>query len=231
MQENKVVSPGWKSGTVIDEGGQVLTPPVGWVYLPAGDGPLTRKVKSRTVCWQVQMQVGRRTISKGIWADGAIVMAAQEEIAGIRQSPDHVRKQATARARRERKQEAYVEDFYAAVLAFLNFHPRYSTLAGRLARAVTEHATPVGSGTVARTERIPLDRRAEAAVIAWLRHQTTAYDRMRIARVKGERRQVRRQLAQRSKELLAQYRQGGRTTLDCPLQKALGRREGEGEKP
>ena len=29
--------------------------------------------------------------------------------------------------------------------------------------AVTDHATPVGSGTVARTKRIPVEQRAEAA--------------------------------------------------------------------
>jgi hypothetical protein len=45
---------------------------------------------------------------------------------------------------------------------------------------VTTHAAPVGSGTVARTERIPIERRAEAAVIAWMRHQTTAYDNLAL---------------------------------------------------
>ena len=46
-----------------------------------------------------------------------------------------------------------VETFHQAVLMFLAFHPRHAELARRLARAVTEHATPVGSGTVARTRR------------------------------------------------------------------------------
>ena len=41
---------------------------------------------------------------------------------------------------------------------------------------MTLHATPVGTGTVARIERIPMNERAEAAVIAWLRHRTTAYN-------------------------------------------------------
>jgi hypothetical protein len=93
-----------------------------------------------------------------------------------------------------------------------------------MARAVTEHATPVGSGTVARTRRIPIERRAEAAVIAWMRHQTTAYDSMQIARVKGERRAVRRKLASESKRLLAAYRSG--RSIDratCPLLTALER--------
>jgi hypothetical protein len=101
-----------------------------------------------------------------------------------------------------------VESFFQATLSYLNFHPRYHDLAMQLAREVTEHATPVGSGTVARTERISLEKRAEAAVIAWLRHNTTGYDNMRIARIKGRRREVRRQLASGSLRMLERYRSG-----------------------
>ena len=72
------------------------------------------------------------------------------------------------------------------MVSFLAFHSSHQALADRLARAVTDHATPVGSGTVARTKRIPVERRAEAAVIAWMRHQTTGYDWMAIPRVKGK---------------------------------------------
>src|SRR5262249_5485485 len=97
----------------------------------------------------------------------------------------------------------------------------HSNLAQQLARAVTEHATPVGSGTVARTKRIPVEQRAEAAVIAWMRHQTTAYDSMRIPRVKGQRREVRRMLARHSKELVNRYRQGDVATATCPIPQAL----------
>jgi hypothetical protein len=107
------------------------------------------------------------------------------------------------------------------VVAFLAFHPSHAGLADRLARAVTDHATPVGSGTVARTTRIPVAKRAEAAVIAWLRHQTTAYDTLAIPRVKGKRREIRRLLAARSKELLDRYRKGEPVREGCPLQKAL----------
>ena len=89
------------------------------------------------------------------------------------------------------------------------------------AKAVDDHATPVGSGTVARTKRIPIEQRAEAAVIAWLRHQTTGYEDMVIPRVKGKRREVRRMLAQRSKELLVRYRGGDGVSEDCPLQRAI----------
>ena len=99
--------------------------------------------------------------------------------------------------------------------------PAHADLAHRLARAVADHATPVGSGTVARTKRIPVEERAEAAVIAWMRHQTTAYESMKIARIKGKRREVRRMLAQRSKELLSRYRRGEPVGEECSLEKAL----------
>ncbi len=88
---------------------------------------------------------------------------------------------------------------------------------------MADHATPVGSGTVARTKRIPVEQRAEAAVIAWMRHQTTGYESMVIPRVKGKRREMRRMLAQRSKELLSRYRRGGAVGEGCPLKKALDR--------
>jgi hypothetical protein len=91
-----------------------------------------------------------------------------------------------------------------------------------MARLIADHAVPVGSGTVARTERIPIDQRAEAATIAWMRHQTTGYDHMRIPFVKGKRREVRRMLAQHSIQLLKLYRQG--RAIDeaiCPLAQVL----------
>ena len=58
-------------------------------------------------------------------------------------------------------------------------------------------------------------------MIAWLRHQTTDYDEQKIARVKGKRREVRRELAEQSRRLLAIYRQGGMTNQPCLLQQAL----------
>ena len=108
------------------------------------------------------------------------------------------------------------------MLHFLGFDDRHLALARRLAKVVAAHAVPVGSGTVARTQRIPIERRAEAAAIAWMRHQTTAYDDMQIPRVKGMRREVRRMLAQRSRELLRVYRDGRSVDAAvCPLQRAL----------
>ena len=136
------------------------------------------------------------------------------ELEAERSTEGYARRREADARRRDKAQAEYAEDFFGAVVAFLAFHANHAELADRLARAVTDHATPVGSGTVARTKRIPVERRAEAAVIAWMRHQTTGYDGMMIPRIKGKRREVRRMLARRSQEMLARYRRGEQDALD-----------------
>ena len=218
---DRTFTPGPTPNTVLAADGTVLNAPEGWVLLPPGDAALTRRVKEAGEHWVVQEKKGRKTFSRGVWAPAATIERIRAELETERSTDGYARrKQADAR-RRDKAQAEYVEDFFGAVLAFLAFHPNYTDLADRLARAVTDHTTPVGSGTVARTKRIPVEQRAEAAVIAWLRHQTTGYDDMAIPRVKGKRREVRRLLAQRSKELLARYRREEPAPEGCPLKEAL----------
>ena len=167
---------------------------------------------------------GRKLFSRGIWAPSHRIEALRAELQSERANPAYQRKLDSGRQRRAADQSDYVAEFRRSVLDFLAFHPRHSADAELLAGLITTHATPVGSGTVARTERIPVAERAEAATIAWLRHQTTAYDHMRIPLVKGRRREVRRALAQRSRDLLQHYRNGRPHDLShCPLQDALDR--------
>jgi len=217
-----VVAPGPQAGTLQTADGRVIRPPNGWALLPPGDAALTRRVKAAVPAWVVQEKVGRRTFSRGLWADGATVESVRRDLAAERATPEYVKKKEANAQRREREQRDYVAEFRGAVLDFLAFHPRHGAIAQRLAAAVAAHATPVGSGTVARTERIPLLDRAEAAVIAWMRHHTTAYDQMNIPRIKGKRREVRRMLAERSRAVLDAYRAGRVVDAGaCPLQRAL----------
>lgn len=216
----RTCTPGPQRGTVRCDG-VVLTPPETWALLPPGDAAITRKVKAGGPYWLVQEKRGRRTFSQGIWAPADRIEAATRAVERQRATPTHQRKLAQDRARRDRDQTAYVRQFTAEVQAFLNFHPRHAELAAQVAEAIAIHATPVGSGTVARTARIPVDQRAEAAVIAWLRHQTTAYDSMHIPRVKGMRREVRRALAARSRQLLSMYRADRPAPEPCLLSRAL----------
>jgi hypothetical protein len=218
----QVVSPGPRENTVRTEDGKVLSVPNGWELLPPGDAGLTRRVKAAGPTWTVQEKKGRRTFSKGVWAPKETIASMRVGLDQERSTEAYAKRKVADANRREKKQTEYVEDFETAVLDFLNFSHRYEDLAKRLANAVTVHATPVGSGTVARTERIPIERRAESAVIAWMRHQTTAYDNLKIPRVKGERREVRRMLAGQSRQLLEDYRRGHSVDAAlCPLQKAL----------
>lgn len=214
-------TPGPTPNTVRAADGRVLTVPDGWVLLPPGDPALTRRVKAAGDHWPVQEKRGRKVYSRGVWAPAATVERITAELAAERSTEGFARKREADARRREKAQAEYVDDFHGAVVAFLAFHPAHADLADRLARAVTDHATPVGSGTVARTKRIPVGQRAEAAVIAWMRHQTTGYDGMAIPRVKGKRRDVRRMLARRSHELLDRYRRGEPAPEACPLRRAL----------
>lgn len=213
--------PGPTPNTVRTTDGKVLAVPQGWILLLPGDAALTRRVKAAGDHWVVTEKKGRKVFSRGVWAAAATIDRIRAELEAERSTEGYSkRKEADAR-RRDKAQAEYVEDFHGAVVAFLAFHPAHDDLADRLARAVADHATPVGSGTVARTTRIPVEQRAEAAVIAWMRHQTTAYESMKIARVRGKRREVRRMLAQRSKDLLSRYRDGEAALNECPLRKAL----------
>ena len=214
-------TPGPSPNTVRCADGRVLTVPDGWALLPPGDAALTRRVKEAGDHWVVQEKKGRKIFSRGVLAPAATIDRIRAELEAERATEGYARRKEADARRRDKAQAEYVEDFFGAVVTFLAFHPSYADLADRLARAVTDHATPVGSGTVARTKRIPVEQRAEAAVIAWMRHRTTGYDGMAIPRVKGKRREVRRILARRSQELLDRYRCGEPAPEGCPLRKAL----------
>ena len=220
--ETRIVAPSPQERVVLTTEGQTLRVPADWHLLAPGDAALTRRVKAGGPSWTVQEKKGRRKFSRGVWAPAERIAAVRAALEAERSTESYAKRRRSAAVRRERKQSEYVGDFRGAVRTFLDFAPRYEELGDRLAEAVAEHATPIGSGTVARTERIPIERRAESAVIAWLRHQTTAYDQMKIARVKGRRREVRRQLAEQSRNLLAKYRAGEAVAAEqCLLHQAL----------
>lgn len=225
MSEIRLMKPG-KAGQVINEFGLAETPPKGWDFLPAGDAAVTRKVTAKGACWRVQVQKGKRIQSLGIWAQKEHIEAAIEEVKQMRAAPDYDKRKAIASKARTKKQEKYITDFEQAVKTYLHFDTKYHSLAEKMARLVTDHATPVGSGTVARTKMISIEARAAKAVIAWMRHKTTDYEQMKIARIKGERRKVRRALAEASVKHLSPYRKGHSIPANCPLFGVLASNEG-----
>ena len=186
--------------------GRRLSPPPTWACLPPGDAGLTRRVKAAGPSWVVIEKKGRKAFSKGLWAPRENIEAARAALEAERSTDAYAKKRTADVARRERSHAEYAVNFEQEVYAFLRFVPRFDELARSIAELVAAHATPVGSGTVARTQRIPIEERAQAAVIAWMRHQTTKYDNMKIERVAGRRREVRRELAQISRAVIDLHR-------------------------
>jgi hypothetical protein len=210
-------------GGLVNQKGEKVVPPSGWAFLPAGDAGVTRKITSAGNYWRVQAKKGRRTYSKGIWAPFAAIEQAKNNMEVLRCSETYKKTIENAARRRESKQIEYENEFCKAVEEFLNFHTLHKNAEKIVAKAVTLHAIPIGSGTVARTVMIPLEERASRAVIAWMRHNTTAYDQLQIKRIKGERRKTRRALASQSIEILTKYRLGMPAEVNCPLQKIIAK--------
>lgn len=215
------VTPSSKPGHVVNAKGETIKVPGSWVLLEPGDAALSRRIKKDGPSWTMKEKKGRRLFSKGIWAPADRIAALRADLEQERLDPSYQKKLDAGRKRREKEQVVYAADFESSVRDYLSFAPAYSALAVDMAKQIADHATPVGSGTVARTKQIPIEQRAEAATIAWMRHQTTAYDDMIIPRVKGQRREVRKKLAKRSKQLLNDYRNGAERPQSCPLAAAL----------
>lgn len=221
-KEENIVHAVGASGYLKD--GRIVQLPDGWEFVPSGDPALTRRLKAMAAdYWVVKRKIGRKEFGVGLCVPCGLAAAISDELKAERETPEYRRKLEAGRKRREKEQDEYKEDFEAAVLAFLDFDERWHELAVKFAKAVTEFTTPVGSGTVARTQRIPIEERARAAVIAWMRHNTTNYDHRYIPHVAGRRREVRREIAVESLSLLDEYRRGLDAPPDCPLQKALSR--------
>ena len=211
-----------KPGCVMSAQGVVMRVPDGWKLLPPGDAAVTRRVKASGPHWLVMKRVKNKWMSLGVYADADVIDQIRTEVRDEKASPEYQRKLEAGRARREKEQEQYEASFKRALRDFLRFDPKYQQQETAMVDRITAHAIPVGSGTVARTQRISLERKVEAATIAWMRHQTTAYDDLYIPRVAGKRREVRRDLAKVSHALLGRYRRGEMVDIGkCPLHRAL----------
>jgi len=205
-----------------DKSGKVYSVPAGWQKLPSGDASITRKLKSLGPSWTVQEKKGRKSFSHGVWAEKEHIEAAKSLVEAQRADPKHQKKLAQAKVRREEKEVVFSTDFQQEIIKFLNFDKKYQALVEQLAVLVKEHAAPVGSGTVARSSSVTLDDKAALAVMAWMRHQTSAYDSTSVPRIKGARRELRRKIARQSERILAKYRSGDEVDfILCPLYKAL----------
>ena len=222
MDGSRILAPTPDPRIFVAADGTRLTPPPDWICLPPGDAAITRRVKLAGPSWAVVEKRGRKTFSRGLWAPRENVEAVRAAIEAERSTDAYAKRRTADVARRDRTQAEYVVTFESEVETFLRFSSKWADLGRVMAKRVAAHATPVGSGTVARTKRISVAERAEAAVIAWMRHQTTAYDQLNIPRVRGKRREVRRELAQISRAVIDLHRRDTPHEIrGCPLCTAI----------
>ena len=216
------VRPSTQSGHVLSLEGKQLKVPKGWSLLPPGDAALSRRIKKDGPSWTIKEPKGRKMFSQGILAPADRIEAIRQDLLKERADPSYEKKLEAGRKKRALQEQHYRSEFQHSIFVFLAFHSSYEDLAIDMSIKITEHAIPVGSGTVARTKTVPIEQRAEAATIAWMRHQTTSYDHMTIPRIKGKRKEVRRMLAERSREVLNHYRKEHHPSIHtCPLYLAL----------
>lgn len=151
--------------------------PEGWELLPSGDALLTRRVKATGPYWVAWKPRSRQRRHRRLIG----VLAPKEAIEAARAAAEETaEKRAEARrhgaASRARAEDRYRLDLQAAIIAFLGFADAHRSLADKIAAEASERAAAVGSGRVGRTRTIDLDRRAELAARAYIRHHLTSHE-------------------------------------------------------
>ncbi len=150
-----------------------LRVPEGWVLVPSGDPFLTREVK-KGPHWILLKRRKRYTAALGVFCPMVRLGLAErrrEETAESR-----ARQRRLGSTSRERAEERYRDEMEQTVLHFLAFRPEHTELAREIARGAVTQATPVGSGRVGRTRKLPVAQRAELAARAYVRRRRTDFE-------------------------------------------------------
>ena len=151
--------------------------PEGWELLPSGDAFVTRQVKAAGRYWNAWLPRSRSRRHRrriGVFAPTDAIKAAQAAAEQTAAKRAKARKQGDAS--RARAEERYRSELEAAIVAYLGFSDEHSKLAAEIAGEASRRAAVVGSGRVGRTKTISLERRAELAARAYIRHELTNYE-------------------------------------------------------
>lgn len=153
--------------------------PEGWNLLESGDALLTRRVKARGKYWEYYHELKTKPYDKkiGIFAPANVIEEERRKISGERRTKEYKQRLERSRKTREKKGAKYREEFTEACFRFLNFVREHEDLAWQIAWGATSVATEVGSSRVGRTSRLPLEKKAELAVRAFIRHNFTDYNK------------------------------------------------------
>ena len=145
--ETRIVAPGPSDRSVRTGDGQILQAPSDWELLPPGDAAMTRRVKAAGPNWTVQQKKGRKVFSLGVWAPAERIASIRVDLESERSTDAYAKRRAADKARRERKQSEYVEDFRVAVLTFLDFAALRSSPIGMIFRLATRTSKSNGRWT------------------------------------------------------------------------------------
>ena len=151
--------------------------PADWEFLPSGDAFVTRRVKAGGVYWNAWRPRGRNRPHRrrlGVFAPAAAISQARTDADGTAER--RARQRVVGARSRDKAEDAYREEFKAAVLAWLDFASEHAALAEEIANATAKRAVVVRSGRVGRTNLLPLEERAALAARATIRHWFTEYD-------------------------------------------------------
>lgn len=152
--------------------------PEKWDLLESGDPLITRRVKARGKYWEYYHELKTKAYNKklGIFAPINIIEEERGKISSERRTKEYEQRLQRSQKSREKKETKYRKEFAEACFQFLNFVPDQKDLAWQIAWGAASVATNVGSGRVGRTKKLPLEKKAELAVRAFIRHNFTNYD-------------------------------------------------------
>ncbi len=155
----------------------VIELPDGWEFVPSGDAFITRRVKAAGRYWlawtpRTRNRPHRRALG---------LIAPAKAISGAREAADATADRRAAQRGsgakyRERQEAGYRDRLAVAIVSYLDFAPAHAELADGIAQRAAARAGEVGSGRVGRTQLLSLERRAELAARADIRHNHTNYE-------------------------------------------------------
>lgn len=208
-------------GRFTDEENNIVKIPEMWEFLPAGDAGVTRNVTKAGEYIRVKQKRGRRLISKGVWAPKEAIEMAIAKMTTLRSTESYEKSKQYRAHKREKDLISYQEDFKKQIIIQLSFADIYHDIAVVLADKITQFATPIGSGTVARSSTLSLDLKAQKAINGWVRHRLTPYESLKIARVKGARANARKLMYEKGLKVFLPYQKGEEIPSNCPLKREL----------
>lgn len=168
----------WQQEGVRESRLGIIPIPEGWALLESGDALLTRRVKGRGKHWDYYRVLKTKSYDRklGVFAPVSIIEVERAKVSHERGTKEYQQRLQRSQKSRQKKDDEYTREFAEACHQFLGFHHDHDELAWDIAWGAASVATDVGSGRVGRTTKLLIEKKAELAVRAYIRHNFTDYD-------------------------------------------------------